>query len=129
KPNAPNPWWKAYFDPKRIQMRDRLLFANLPLPANLAAVKDVDWSAVDMAVPPKKPIKKSGSSKSAARLKVKQRRKTKSPRKLAKKGGSSKSAARLKVKQRRKAKSPRRAAKKGGSSKSAERLKVERGRK
>jgi phosphatidylserine/phosphatidylglycerophosphate/cardiolipin synthase-like enzyme len=47
KPGAPDPWWKAYYDPTRIQMRDRLLFADLPLPAGLEAIKTVDWEAVD----------------------------------------------------------------------------------
>jgi phosphatidylserine/phosphatidylglycerophosphate/cardiolipin synthase-like enzyme len=49
KPNAPNPWWKAYYDPQQIQMRDRYLFADLPLPPGLAATKNVDWSAIDAA--------------------------------------------------------------------------------
>jgi len=53
KPNAPVPWWKAYYDPSRIQMRDRYLFAGLPLPAGLAATKNVDWSAIDAAAPAK----------------------------------------------------------------------------
>jgi hypothetical protein len=60
KPNAPDPWWKAYYDLKRIQMRDRYLFAALPLPAGLAATKNVDWSAIDAAAPaPKKAAKKA----------------------------------------------------------------------
>jgi hypothetical protein len=60
KLNAPDPWWKAYYDPKRIQMRDRYLFAALPLPAGLAATKNVDWSAIDAATPaPKKTAKKT----------------------------------------------------------------------
>jgi hypothetical protein len=62
KPNAPDPWWKAYYDPKRIQMRDRYLFAALPLPAGLAATKNVDWSAIDAAAPaPKKGAKQAPS--------------------------------------------------------------------
>jgi hypothetical protein len=62
KPNAPDPWWKAYYDPKRIQMRDRYLFAALPLPAGLAATKNVDWSAIDAAAPaPKKTVKQAPS--------------------------------------------------------------------
>ena len=62
KPNAPDPWWKAYYDPKRIQMRDRYLFAALPLPAGLAATKNVDWSAIDAAAPaPKKAAKQAPS--------------------------------------------------------------------
>jgi hypothetical protein len=49
KPNQPTPWWKSAYDKSRIQMRDRLLFAGLPLPAGLAATKNVDWSAIDAA--------------------------------------------------------------------------------
>jgi hypothetical protein len=56
KPNAPNPWWRPPYDLKRIQMRDRYLFADLPLPPGLAATKNVDWSAIDTAgAAPKKP--------------------------------------------------------------------------
>jgi hypothetical protein len=60
KPNAPQPWWKAYYDPTRIQMRDRYLFAGLPLPAGLSATKNVDWSAIDAAaaVPTKRAAKR-----------------------------------------------------------------------
>ena len=68
KPNAPDPWWTAYYDLKRIQMRDRYLFAALPLPAGLAATKNVDWSAIDAAAPaPKKNAKQapSGAAKKA----------------------------------------------------------------
>ena len=39
KARAPNPWWKPYYDRASIKMRNRLLFADLPLPARLAAVK------------------------------------------------------------------------------------------
>jgi hypothetical protein len=49
KPKAGDPWWQQYFDRSCIQMRDRYLFADLPLPAGLAATKDVDWAAVDKA--------------------------------------------------------------------------------
>jgi phosphatidylserine/phosphatidylglycerophosphate/cardiolipin synthase-like enzyme len=66
KPNAPNPWWKPYYDLKRIQMRDRCLFADLPLPAGLAATKNVDWSAIDAtAAVPKKPAAKKNAPKGA----------------------------------------------------------------
>ena len=65
KPNAPNPWWKAYYDPKRIQMRDRYLFSGLPLPPGLAATKNVDWSAIDAAGPPKKTSAKTSGDKSS----------------------------------------------------------------
>jgi phospholipase D-like protein len=65
KPNAPNPWWKAYYDPKRIQMRDRYLFSGLPLPPGLAATKNVDWSAIDAAAPPKKTSAKTSGDKTS----------------------------------------------------------------
>ena len=68
KPNAPDPWWTAYYDLKRIQMRDRYLFAALPLPAGLAATKNVDWSAIDAAAPASKKTAKqapSGAAKKA----------------------------------------------------------------
>jgi hypothetical protein len=61
KPNAPNPWWKAYYDPKRIQMRDRYLFSGLPLPPGLAATKNVDWSAIDAAGASKKTAPSDGA--------------------------------------------------------------------
>jgi hypothetical protein len=60
KANAPNAWWKPYYDLKAIQMRDRLLFAAQPLPAGLTATKNVDWSAIDADA--KKPAaKKTGA--------------------------------------------------------------------
>ena len=62
KPNAPDPWWKAYYDPKRIQMRDRYLFSALPLPAGLASTKNVDWSAIDAAAPAGKKTAKQAPS-------------------------------------------------------------------
>jgi len=62
KANAPpTPWWTSYYDSKDIHMRDRLLFAALPLPAGLAATKNVDWSAVDAAAA-KKPAAKGKSA-------------------------------------------------------------------
>jgi phosphatidylserine/phosphatidylglycerophosphate/cardiolipin synthase-like enzyme len=55
QPGQPTPWWRAYYDPSKIQMRDRYLFAGLPLPAGLAATKNVDWSALDQAAEAKNP--------------------------------------------------------------------------
>jgi hypothetical protein len=64
KPKAPTAWWKAYYNPKAIQMRDRLLFAAQPLPPGLAATKNLDWSAIDAAAA--KPAgKKAGVANSA----------------------------------------------------------------
>jgi hypothetical protein len=66
KPNALVPWWKAYYDPTRIQMRDRYLFADLPLPAGLAATKNVDWSAIDAAAANRKPAASKSPGKTSA---------------------------------------------------------------
>jgi phosphatidylserine/phosphatidylglycerophosphate/cardiolipin synthase-like enzyme len=63
KPNAPTAWWRAYYDTKQIQMRDRLLFADLPLPPGVATTKNVDWSAIDAAAVG--PQKSTGSSAGA----------------------------------------------------------------
>ena len=66
KPNAPpTAWWKSYYDPKNIHMRDRLLFAAQPLPPGLATTKNVDWSAVDAAAA-KKPAAKGKSAATGA---------------------------------------------------------------
>jgi hypothetical protein len=50
---APQPWWQAY-DTSKIQLRDRYLFADVPLPAGLATTKSVDWSALDAQAGAKK---------------------------------------------------------------------------
>ena len=47
KKGQPVPWWKGYYDLSNIKMRDRLLFAKAPLPQGVAAVKTVDWAAID----------------------------------------------------------------------------------
>jgi hypothetical protein len=95
KPNAPNPWWKAYYDPKQIQMRDRYLFSGLPLPAGLTATKNVDWSAIDAAAAaPKKPAAKAGAQKAPATGAKETAGKAPSAKKSsAKKSSSKKSAA------------------------------------
>lgn len=67
KPNAPNPWWQSYYDKKQIQMRDRYLFADLPLPPGLAATKNVDWSAIDAAADAAKKSGKKAGKKSTAK--------------------------------------------------------------
>ena len=97
KPNAPNPWWKAYYDPRQIQMRDRYLFADLPLPAGLATIKNVDWSAIDTAAPaPKKPAGKTKSAAEGAKKSAKTssaKKSKKAPAKKAKKTSSKKKSA------------------------------------
>jgi phosphatidylserine/phosphatidylglycerophosphate/cardiolipin synthase-like enzyme len=54
-------WWKPYYDKSRIQMRDRYLFAGLPLPAGMAATKTVDWAALD-----KSAARRTGAGRTAA---------------------------------------------------------------
>ncbi len=49
KPGARVPWWKQYYDSTKIQLRDRCLFAEIPLPPGVAATKTVDWTALDKA--------------------------------------------------------------------------------
>jgi hypothetical protein len=106
KPNAPDPWWKAYYDPKQIQMRDRYLFADLPLPAGLAATKDVDWSALP---PPKKSKEKSkgkATSTGAAKKSTAKKSSAKKSKKSSSKKSSSKKAAAKKVKAKKAGKKP-----------------------
>jgi hypothetical protein len=61
KPNAPTPWWKEYYDPQKIQLRDRCLFANVPLPPGVDTKKTVDWDAGG-AAPAKKGRSQSGGA-------------------------------------------------------------------
>jgi len=64
KPNAPVPWWKEYYDETRIQMRDRCLFAKVPLPPGVDTTKTVDWKAVDAeAASAKKTTQKSATTR------------------------------------------------------------------
>lgn len=46
KPKQPTPWWKPYYDAKSIKLRDRLLFADLPVPSGLRSSKKPDWKAL-----------------------------------------------------------------------------------
>jgi hypothetical protein len=66
KPNATVPWWQSYFDKTKIQMRDRYLFAQLPLPVGLAASKNVDWAAIDKKDSAPKAKKASSAKKAKA---------------------------------------------------------------
>jgi phosphatidylserine/phosphatidylglycerophosphate/cardiolipin synthase-like enzyme len=105
KPGMPTPWWKQYYDETKIQMRDRYLFADLPLPAGLAAAKFVNWSALDKAsdaTPPKAAGKKAGAkrkSKPKAKAEAKPKAQKKAPWK---------SATRAKTRTKTKKKSPAR---------------------
>jgi hypothetical protein len=135
KPNAPDPWWNAYYDLKRIQMRDRYLFAALPLPAGLAATKNVDWSAIDAAAPvPKKnaeqapsrgakktPAKKSPAKKPSAK---KAAPNTPAPKKAAPKKAAAKKAVAKKTRKSPVSKKTRKTAAKKQTKKAAKRKKT-----
>lgn len=107
KPGAPVAWWKSSYDPKQIKFRDRYLFADLPLPAGIATVKNVDWKADDGSAnskpsAKKKPAAAKPKSKAAA---AKTTRKTK---KKAPKTASKKTAKKKKKKKKAKKKKARR---------------------
>ncbi len=68
KPNAPEPWWKEYYDTTQIQLRDRCLFAKQQLPPGLETTKEVDWQAVDAeAASAKQPSPRGGPGKKATK--------------------------------------------------------------
>jgi hypothetical protein len=121
KPGASQPWWKSYYDPTRIHMRDRLLFAGLPLPPGLAATKNADWSAIDATdgqtrpagkktAPQRAPSKKAASKKATS--------KKAAPKKAASKKAAPKKAASKKAAPK-KAASKKAAPKKAASKKAA----------
>jgi phosphatidylserine/phosphatidylglycerophosphate/cardiolipin synthase-like enzyme len=97
------PWWKQYYDKTQIQMRDRCLFANIPLPPGIEATKKVDWSA--LAAGPSGPArkKKAAAKKSAARKKAATARKAPAKRKTS---PTRKAPARRKAVAKAKAKRP-----------------------
>ena len=97
KPNAQQPWWKPYYDLRRIQMRDRLLFAGRPLPTGLAATKNVDWSAIDAADTEKSPRGGKKGGNSGAGADATSARRGLSKRVLSKKAGARKPAAKKAV--------------------------------
>jgi hypothetical protein len=90
KEGQPSPWWKRYYDRTKIQMRDRLLFAGLPLPPGLAATKNVDWAALDKQAGKKQAAKQranksTGASKTAAKKTAAKKTAKKAAKKAAKK--------------------------------------------
>jgi phosphatidylserine/phosphatidylglycerophosphate/cardiolipin synthase-like enzyme len=93
KPGMPDPWWKQYYDPSRIQMRDRYLFAGLPLPAGLAAKKDVDWASLD-----KEADKPKAKKAKAAKGKKAKAKKAKAPKGKKAKKAKAKKAKKVKAK-------------------------------
>jgi hypothetical protein len=135
KPNAPDPWWTAYYDLKRIQMRDRYLFAALPLPAGLAATKNVDWSAIDAAAPaskktakqaPSGAAKKAPANKTAAKKTVakKAASTTPAPKKSAAKKAAAKKAVAKKTRKSPVSKKTRKSAAKKQTKKATKRKKT-----
>jgi phospholipase D-like protein len=97
------PWWKQYYDKTQIQMRDRCLFANIPLPPGIEATKKVDWSALaaESIRPARK--KKAAAKKPAARKKAATARKAPAKRKTS---PTRKAPARRKAVAKAKAKRP-----------------------
>jgi hypothetical protein len=70
KAGQPQPWWKQYYDKTQIQMRDRCLFANIPLPPDLQATKSVDWSALDETADSKPRSSKAAKGMTPAKKKL-----------------------------------------------------------
>ena len=96
KAGASQPWWQAYYDPHSIQLRDRCLFAKVPLPPGLETTKTVDWSAIDKAAANSGSgqTKKKGSARRAPAKKAapNRRRPASSPRKTPRSGGAGRAA-------------------------------------
>jgi phosphatidylserine/phosphatidylglycerophosphate/cardiolipin synthase-like enzyme len=87
------PWWQEYYDKTKIQMRDRCLFANVPLPSDMAVTKKVDWSALGAAPATSKGKKKAAPAKRpAARKKAGAARKAAAKRKAPAKAKAKRSA-------------------------------------
>lgn len=68
KPGQPVPWWAAYYDKSKIHLRDRCLFAGVPLPPGMATVKNVDWAKLDEV---QAQLKKEAAAKKARAKKSK----------------------------------------------------------
>jgi hypothetical protein len=115
KPNAPpTAWWKSYYDTKNIHMRDRLLFAGLPLPPGLATTKNVDWSAVDAAAAKKPAAKGKSAATGATKTSPSKSSATKKP---AKKKPAKKKPAKKKPAKKKPAKKSKKPAAKASSAK------------
>ena len=90
-PNAGPAWWKAYYDKTSIRLRDRYMFADLALPAGVATVKQVDWSAIPKGPDTKpspnktKKTKKKVTKKPVKKTPVKKKVAKKTTKKVAKK--------------------------------------------
>jgi len=75
KPGGDPAWWKVYYDKQDIKFRDRYLFAGLPLPADVAPVKDADWSSLDNGGKSGKPAAAKRTAKSAKKKAPSKRKK------------------------------------------------------
>ena len=136
KPGMPTPWWKQYFDTSKIQMRDRYLFADIPLPAGLQATKTPDWAALDAAGNAPKPKgttagasqktgKKAAAKKTSKKITakkksaVKKKKVKKAAKKKAVKKKSAKKTTKRKVAKRKVAKKKTATKKRSGAKKKA----------
>jgi uncharacterized protein with WD repeat len=124
KPNMPLAWWKPYYDTSKIQMRDRCLFADIPLPAALQATKTVDWTALDAAAAVKQPkaatggaAKKTGAKKTGAKKTAKKAAKKSAAKKTAKKKVAKKNTAKKVAKKKTAKKSAKKVVKKSAPKK------------
>jgi phosphatidylserine/phosphatidylglycerophosphate/cardiolipin synthase-like enzyme len=117
KPNADGPWWKPYYDKSHIKFRDRLLFAEEPLPSGVRPVKNVDWAAIDeVAEEEAKKKKKPGAKGKTKTAGAKSGAKKKKKRSTAKKAASKKKSSSRKKAAKKKTSSRKKAAKKKTSS-------------
>ena len=69
KAGAPAAWWKSSYDPKQIKFRDRYLFADLPLPAGIVTVKNVNWDEAGTLAAKTPAAKKPAAGKSKTKPK------------------------------------------------------------
>jgi hypothetical protein len=122
KEGQPEAWWKRYYDPSKIQMRDRLLFAGVPLPPNLAATKNVDWKALDDEAA----AAKKGGAKKGKGAPTKKSKKTK--KKTAKKTSRKKTAKKARKKKKTSSSRPSRKKRSGRKSTAKKRTTKKTGR-
>lgn len=100
KPDMPNPWWSAYYNKKSIKLRDRCLFADVPLPVGTDTVKAVDWAAIDKASGGKPKGGTKRKAKGAAKAKPARKKTAKKTGKKTAKRKTAKKTAKKTVKKR-----------------------------
>ena len=125
KANAPTPWYKPYYDTTSVKLRDRCLFADVPLPAGLQTQKNPDWKSLlaeASAGAGKAAGKKTAGTGKGA--KKKPATKTNAPaKKVAKKRPAKKVAKKRPAKKAAKKRPAKKAAKKRPAKKAAKRSK------